>query len=72
VNGNPWCYTFTNTGKYITNPPSSFCSYFNCIASFWNGSGYVVECQDNTYSKSGGRTGSCSKHDSDKRILYAP
>lgn len=27
---NPWCYNFT-TGNYIYNPPSGFCSYFNCI-----------------------------------------
>lgn len=72
VNGNPWCYTFTNTGKVIYNPPGGFCGYFNCISSFWNGSGYVMQCQDGMYSKSGGRTGSCSRHGGDKRPLYAP
>lgn len=71
VNCNPWGYRFSG-GKLIYNPPGSFCSYFNCIASFWNGSGYVTQCQDGTYSKSGGRTGSCSKHGGDKRILFAP
>ena len=72
VSCNPWGYTFTNTGKLIYNPPGGFCGYFDCISSFWNGSGYVMECQDGMYSKSGGRTGSCSRHGGDKRPLYAP
>lgn len=70
VNQNPWGYSFT-PGSYIYNPPGSFCSYFNCISTFWNGKGYVVECQDNTYSKSGGISGSCSHHGGNKAILYA-
>ena len=73
VNNNPWCYTFTNTGKVIYNPPGSFCSYFNCIKSFWtNTSGYVAQCNDLTFSHSGGQTGSCSVHGGEKRPLYAP
>jgi hypothetical protein len=71
VNCNPWGYNFTH-GSYITSPPGGFCGYFNCIPSFWNGSGYVVQCQDGTYSKSGGHTGSCSRHGGDKRALLKP
>ncbi len=72
VNGNPWGYNFT-PGTLITNPPADFCSgqYFSCIPSFANGIGYVVECMDTLYSKSGGRSGSCSKHGGNKAILYA-
>ncbi len=70
VNGNPWGYDF-NPGNLIYSPPSAFCSYFNCIASFWKGSGYVIECNDATYSKSGGRSGSCSHHGGDWRALYS-
>ncbi len=70
VNGNPWCYSFT-PGRLISNSPSSFCSYFACIASFWNGRSYVIECQDSDYSKSGGIRGSCSHHGGDRRALYA-
>jgi len=70
VNCNPWGYNFSS-GNYITAPPSAFCSYFNCIASFWNGHGYVEECQDATYSLSGGIQGSCSHHGGDLRPLYA-
>lgn len=72
VDDNPYCYTFTNTGKLITDPPADFCVYFNCISSFDNGSGYVVECANGQYSKSGGRTGVCSKQGGFKRNLYAP
>ncbi len=70
VNGNPWCYSFSS-GRLIYSPASSFCSYFSCIPTFWNGRGYVIECQDGDYSKSGGIRGSCSHHGGDQRALYA-
>lgn len=74
VNGNPWCYNF-NSGSLIYNPPSNFCSYFNCISSFWEpddpGDGYVIQCQDSTYSQSGGERGACSYHGGEARPLYA-
>jgi hypothetical protein len=68
---NPWGYTFDG-GALIFSPPSNFCNYFNCIASFWNGVGYVVQCGDSTFSLSGGRTGVCSGHGAFFRNLYAP
>ena len=67
---NPWGYNFS-PGNYITNPPSTFCDYFNCIASFWNGRGFVNECVDGTYSKSGGIRGDCSSHGGEWRPLYS-
>ena len=70
VNGNPWCYNF-NPGNLIYNPPPNFCDYFNCIASFWNGSGFVNECSDGTYSLSGGHSGDCSHHGGEWRPLYS-
>lgn len=70
VNNNPWGYNFIK-GKLITRPPSRFCSYFRCIASFWNGKGYVVECKDSMYSLSGGRSGACSSHKGVWRTLYS-
>lgn len=68
---NPWGYNFCS-GGFITAPPSNFCSYFNCIASFSNGRGYVMECGDLTFGKSGGISGSCSGHSGNYRALYAP
>lgn len=70
VNGNPWGYDF-NTGSLIYNPPADFCNYFNCISSFWNGSGFVNECSDGTYSLSGGHSGDCSHHGGEWRPLYS-
>ena len=70
VNCNPWGYDF-NPGNLIDNPPSAFCSYFACIPSFGNGNGYVMECADSMFSKSGGIQGSCSRHGGDWRPLYS-
>jgi hypothetical protein len=67
---NPWGYNFVH-GNLITAPPSAFCSYFACIPNFVNGHGYVVECQDSQYSKSGGIQGACSYHGGPWRTLYA-
>jgi hypothetical protein len=71
VNCNPWGYNFSPPGNLIYNPPSAFCSYFNCIANFSTGTGYVIECQDLTFSKTGGVPGSCSQHGRDYRPLYS-
>lgn len=73
VNGNPWGYNFSCC-NYIYSPPSDFCGqYFTCIPSFWTSTnGYVEECQDGTYSHSGGRSGSCSYHGGNLRALLQP
>lgn len=70
VNCNPWGYNFT-PGNYIYSPPSGFCGYFACINNFWNGRGYVIQCQDGMFSKSGGISGSCSYHRGNKQPLYS-
>jgi hypothetical protein len=74
INGNPWGYDF-NAGNLIYTPPSGFCNYFNCIATFYApddpGDGYIVECQDGTYSQSGGERGACSHHGGEMRPLYS-
>jgi hypothetical protein len=68
---NPWGYNFCGRGTTIALPPSNFCSFFNCIASFTGGRGYVTECRDGSFSKSGGISGSCSGHGGSGRTLYA-
>lgn len=67
---NPWHYNFCG-GAVISSPPGTFCNYFSCISSFWNGSGYVVQCADNSYSKSGGTSGVCSRHGGYRQTLWA-
>ena len=71
---NPWRYNFcdSNFGKYIHSPPSNFCVYFSCIASFWQfPNGYVTECVDGRYSHSGGISGACSSHGGEWRALWS-
>ena len=71
---NPWHYNFcaSDAGQYIYNPNAAFCSYFNCIPSFWQSTnGYVAECSDGTYSHSGGVSGACSHHGGVLRPLWA-
>ena len=69
---NPWGYNFCG-GNLIYSPPSNFCAYFNCIPSFWKSTnGYVDQCNDGTYSHSGGRQGACSTHRGELRPLYSP
>ncbi len=70
IDGNPWGYDFS-LGTPIYSPPSTFCSYFSCIANFWNGHGYVEECVDTTYSLSGGIRGVCSHHGGAAQELYS-
>ena len=70
-NGNPWGYNFSCCDK-IFDPPSNFCSFFNCIPSFWMfTNGYVVQCVDGTYSHSGGVSGACSSHGGESRPLLS-
>lgn len=66
---NPWHYNFCG-GSVISAVPSSFCSYFPCIPSFWQSTkGYAEECVDGKYSHSGGRPGACSYHQGELRAL---
>ena len=72
VNGNPWGYNW-GCCKEIKDPPSDFCSFFACVLTFYNGSGFVVQCEDGQFSLTGG-TGkqTCISHNGYKRTLYAP
>lgn len=67
---NPWGYNF-NQGNLIYSPNGGFCSDFNCISNFWHGNGFVNECNDGSYSKSGGIRGDCSHHGGEMRPLYS-
>lgn len=68
---NPWGYNFCGRGALIYSPAAGVCSYFNCIDNFDNGSGYMVECNDGTYSMSGGHRGACSYHGGEGQPVYS-
>ena len=68
----PWCYDFNSAGgSLIYSPPSTICRYISCIGNFRNGGGYVIQCRDGAFGKSGGIQGSCSSHGGNSRPLYA-
>jgi hypothetical protein len=64
-------YNLCGRGSLIYSPDPDTCSYFNCIGNFANGRGYMVECVDQTYSMSGGRSGACSYHGGELRPVYS-
>ena len=71
VNGNPWGYNFGCCKKIFT-PPSDFCTWFTCVTTFYNGEGFVVQCDDLQYSLTGGTHQVCAAHDGYKRTLLDP
>ena len=68
---NPYGYNFCG-GSHISHPPSDICTYFDCIANFWNGHGYMVQCNNEEYSKSGGISGVCNDNGGEARTVYSP
>lgn len=68
---NPYGYNFCQRGGLITSPAADTCSYFNCIANFPNGKGYMEQCKDGTYSMSGGIQGACSHHGGEMQPVSA-
>ncbi|GHO99532.1 hypothetical protein KSF_095800 [Reticulibacter mediterranei] len=73
VNNNPWGYDFDNTGNLIYDEiPGNFCDYFKCASDFWsnNRNGYIVECMDGQYSRTGGYANVCEGHGGKKNTLY--
>jgi hypothetical protein len=68
---NPWGYSFCGD-SLIFAPPANFCGYFTCIAGFSSDTGFVVQCTDGLYSRSGRPGDACSSHGGIRRPLYAP
>ncbi len=66
------CYSYDATGgSLVYNPPSSFCSYFTCVSTFWTSTnGYVVKCGDGKHSHSGGVAGACSRNGGVVATIY--
>lgn len=65
------CYSFDPTGgALVYSPAPDFCGSFSCIANFPNGRGYVIECNDGMFSKTGGISTSCNHHKGNMRPIY--
>jgi hypothetical protein len=66
------CYNTDPTGgSVISNTPTGFCGYYACITSFSSGTGYIVECGNQEWSHSGGRSGACSRDGGVIATLYS-
>jgi hypothetical protein len=66
---NPYGYNFCG-GSLIYSPARDICSYLTCAANFWKGDGYVVQCQDDTFSKTGGKQKVCSQDQGYRGTLF--
>lgn len=49
-------------GSYTHAGDAEFCNLHECIGDFEGEDGYVVECEDGSYSHAGGISGACSDH----------
>lgn len=50
--------------------PAGFCSSHECIPSFADGRGSIVQCADGEWSHSGGISGACSSHGGETDRTY--
>ncbi|MGC5020324.1 hypothetical protein [Micromonospora sp. DT47] len=66
---NPYGYNYCG-GSYVDDPASDVCSYFDCVDTFWNGKGYMVQCQDGMVSMTGVQRGPCAEHSGTWRTVY--
>ncbi|HMI99250.1 MAG TPA: hypothetical protein VK488_05400 [Gaiellaceae bacterium] len=53
-----------------SGPAADFCDSHDCIESFYDGTGYIVQCNDGMWSHSGGRPGACSYHGGESGNVY--
>jgi hypothetical protein len=49
-------------GSYSHAGDAEYCTVHECIGDFEGEDGYVVECEDGSYSHAGGISGACSDH----------
>src|SRR5207253_734898 len=66
---NPWGYNFC-VGSLIWAPEVAFCTYFTCIPNFADGKGFVIQCADGMFSRTGSIAGSCAGHGGNRRALF--
>ncbi|MGC1212142.1 MAG: hypothetical protein WA890_12855, partial [Micromonospora sp.] len=67
---NPYGYNYCG-GSYIYSPATDVCDYFDCVAEFWDGRGYMVQCNDGLHSMTGLPGGPCADHGGTRRPVYA-
>ncbi|MEU5943546.1 hypothetical protein ABZ807_31280 [Micromonospora sp. NPDC047548] len=66
---NPYGYNYCG-GSYIHDPAADVCDWFDCVDTFWNGRGYLVQCEDGLVSMTGVPRGPCADHGGTRRPGY--
>ena len=66
---NPYGYNYCG-GSYIYDPAADVCDWFDCVATFWDGRGYLVQCKDGLVSRTGQPGGPCAGHEGTWRPVY--
>ncbi|MFV2103717.1 hypothetical protein [Micromonospora sp. LOL_024] len=67
---NPMGYDFCG-GQRIREPAREVCDHFDCVPGFWEGRGYLVQCDDGKVSLAGGSPRACGAHGGVRRAVSA-
>ncbi|MTK01173.1 hypothetical protein [Micromonospora sp. CP22] len=66
---NPMGYDFCG-GKRIREPAREVCDHFDCVPGFWEGRGYLVQCENGKVSLAGGSPRACGLHGGVRRTVW--
>ncbi|MBQ1051243.1 hypothetical protein KBX50_22560 [Micromonospora sp. C51] len=65
---NPMGYDFCG-GKRVREPAREVCEHFDCVPGFWEGRGYLVQCENGKVSLAGGSPRACGLHGGVRRTV---
>jgi hypothetical protein len=65
---NPMGYDFCG-GKRVREPAREVCDHFDCVPGFWEGRGYLVQCENGKVSLAGGSPRACGLHGGVRRTV---
>ncbi|MEV4712593.1 hypothetical protein [Micromonospora sp. NPDC049374] len=66
---NPMRYDFCG-GERIREPAREVCDHFDCVPGFWEGRGYLVQCENGKVSLAGGSPRACGLHGGVRRTVW--
>ncbi|WP_433531658.1 hypothetical protein ACQPYA_06095 [Micromonospora sp. CA-263727] len=67
---NPMGYDFCG-GERIRKPAREVCDHFDCVPGFWEGRGYLVQCENGKVSLAGGSPRACGTHGGVRRTVWS-
>ncbi|RIV36027.1 hypothetical protein [Micromonospora radicis] len=65
---NPMGYDFCG-GEKVREPDPGVCDHFDCVPGFWEGRGYLVQCENGKFSRAGGSPRACGLHGGVRRTV---